>query len=1087
MKQMNDNNKTRENRIILLLSLAAVIAACVPLFTKLCINGHDLEYHLLRIESLKEQILAGRPFLKVNMLFFGGAGYASSMFYPDLLLYIPAALRALGVSINTSYHVFAGLCILLCYLSAFYCGREITGSKAAGALCAILLTLCDYHIEDIYVRSAVGEYTAFIFIPFVICGIHDTLYREMKKPWLLGVGFGGLLLSHTGSFIMCLGLCIVIFLIKLKVFVKKPRIIAKLLLTALLTAGATSFYWLPMLEQLMCAGFAVSIPWMRPVDETRSFAQLFYSEFPSIGAGLITVYVLRVFVDKEENPLSGFSDILYVTGGVFMLGATGLFPWERLGRYMGFIQFPWRSFIIASSLFAFADGILIFCLFKERGAAKEKTTEEAVGSDKGTDAKASGSGRLAAAEARKDRVIYATAGVFLLCALQAFSVMEKNDQGYYDYSDDYYSYAPYTANVIAGEWLPLTVTDRDALTEQSSRATGDEGQEVAFERYKNELTFTAERDLEYVDVPFIYYRGYGAFLEGKKLDVDGEGVNGLTRVYTDHEEGRVRVSYEGTPCQRYSLMISAIALIVALTLMIRANKKGRASVYALCLLVCVPLSGCARADGEEAYDDGLTRAQRLDEITKTISEYNEERNGGAAGEKGPEKETDETEYTVCVPAGFEPGSNKHFYVIINDPDDAAIETMSFTLKDEGTGEAVYSGELTEVNAERETTENAGSKDASSADRSKDGSEDGGETVKVLRGDLTPFTKEGTYLISCSFGEGITGDSEIFSIETNYYQNLLTMELLSDGASGSAGPEQEASDEKERTAGFGSNVGDKRDTLMFITDMLVSYEFFDKELIEAWDKNLVPRSLELGGAYIDSLRELENEDGGISEGDAPDICEDYLYGAVLAKYASDIIDYDKKRAEELTKAARRAFDKAEKLYDKKEEETDELCGARFWAAAELYKLTGKKGYREAAEGCVREEIPKGFSKGCWGDLGSIAYLTTRGKTDRELSQRLMDSLIERAIEITKTGVLNKTEIVTDKPEKAMEEVLGRARLLIFSNLVGQSTDYIRASEEAAGWLCGMNGARQNLLITESGRAAVCFILNGLAGSYVAGNM
>jgi hypothetical protein len=250
--------------------------------------------------------------------------------------------------------------------------------------------------------------------------------------------------------------------------------------------------------------------------------------------------------------------------------------------------------------------------------------------------------------------------------------------------------------------------------------------------------------------------------------------------------------------------------------------------------------------------------------------------------------------------------------------------MSFTLKDEATSEAVYSGELTEVNAERETTENAGSKDASSADRSKDGSEDGGETVKVLRGDLTPFTKEGTYLISCSFGEGITGDSEIFSIETNYYQNLLTMELLSDGASGSAG--------------FGSNVGDKRDTLMFITDMLVSYEFFDKELIEAWDKNLVPRSLELGGAYIDSLRELENGDGGISEGDAPDICEDYLYGAVLAKYASDIMDYDKKRAEELTKAARRAFDKAEKLYDKKEEETDELCGARFWAAAELYERT-----------------------------------------------------------------------------------------------------------------------------------------------------
>ena len=574
---MNDNNNKRENRIILFLSLAAVIAACAPLFTKLCINGHDLEYHLLRIESLKEQILAARPFLKVNMLFFGGAGYASSMFYPDLLLYVPALLRALGVSINTAYHVFVGLSILLCYMSAFYCGLSITGSKATGVLCATLLTLCDYHIEDIYVRSAVGEYTAFIFIPFVICGIYDTLYREMKKPWLLGIGFGGLLLSHTGSFVMCLGLCIVVFLIKLKLFVKNPRIMARLLLTALLTAGVTCFYWLPMLEQLMTTGFFVSIPWMRPMDETRTFARLFYQEFPSIGAGLILVYILRLFTDRKEDPVLAFSDILYVIGALFSLGATGLFPWDRLGKYMGFIQFPWRAFIIASALFAFADGILIFCLFK------------------------------------KDKALYAAAGVLLLCALQAFSVMEKNDQGYYDYSDDYYSYAPYTANVIAGEWLPLTVTDRDALIKQSGRAIGDKGQEVAFERYKNELFFTADKELEYVDVPFIYYKGYGAYLDQKELKADGEGINGLVRVYTEHEEGRVRVSYSGTPAQRYSLMISLIALIAAVVLII-GTKKKKITAVTLSLFLCLILSGCAGQDTAETYDDGLTRAERLDDI-----------------------------------------------------------------------------------------------------------------------------------------------------------------------------------------------------------------------------------------------------------------------------------------------------------------------------------------------------------------------------------------------------------------------------------------------------------------------------------------
>ena len=37
----------------------------------------------------------GAPFLRVNMLFFGGEGYASSMFYPDFLLYIPAVLHSI--------------------------------------------------------------------------------------------------------------------------------------------------------------------------------------------------------------------------------------------------------------------------------------------------------------------------------------------------------------------------------------------------------------------------------------------------------------------------------------------------------------------------------------------------------------------------------------------------------------------------------------------------------------------------------------------------------------------------------------------------------------------------------------------------------------------------------------------------------------------------------------------------------------------------------------------------------------------------------------------------------------------------------
>ena len=53
-------------------------------------------------------------------------------------------------------------------------------------------------------------------------------------------------------------------------------------------------------------------------------------------------------------------------------------------------------------------------------------------------------------------------------AALAISHQAENAQGYYDYGYDYYSYAPYTANVIGGEWLPEAVTDRDLALELSN-------------------------------------------------------------------------------------------------------------------------------------------------------------------------------------------------------------------------------------------------------------------------------------------------------------------------------------------------------------------------------------------------------------------------------------------------------------------------------------------------------------------------------------------------------------------------------------------------------------------------------------------
>lgn len=543
--------KNRENQIVAILSVLTVILAISPLISRYCINGHDLEYHLLRIEALKEDILIGHPFAKINTLFFGGAGYASSLFYSDFLLYIPALLRVVGVSIDLSYHIFAALCVILCYLSTYYCVFKMSKSKYAGLAAAMLITLCPYHMDDIMVRSAVGEYMAFIFVPFVIYGIYNVLYENMDKPWLFAVGFGTVLLSHTATLIMCVIFCVAAFLIKIKVFIKNPKIILKLAITTVVTMMGTSFLWMPMLEQFATGQFP-SFGGIDMLDAAVDFSQILSQEFPTVGLLLVLLAIPRVFISKKDYEILDYADWMYIGGAAFCIMATNLLPWDRLYSLFSFVQFPWRFFLMASVLFAISDAIFIMCYVKSLSSGNG-TSEDLL---------------------RKWSV--AISVIFVVAGVLAMIHQTENAQGYYDYSDDYYSYKPYTAQVIGGEWLPENVEDRDRILPLSEIMMTDGGEIIPFVRNKGAVYAAVENDCTYVDVPLIFYKGYAASITDSSgavtvLNVTGDGDNGMCRVALDGRKGSLEVHYGITTVQILSIVISIIgvALFVLGSLVIK--------------------------------------------------------------------------------------------------------------------------------------------------------------------------------------------------------------------------------------------------------------------------------------------------------------------------------------------------------------------------------------------------------------------------------------------------------------------------------------------------------------------------------------
>ena len=115
-----------------------ILFVSVPLYFGYLINGHDLQYHLLRIEGIKDGLLAGDFPIKIQSNWLKGNGYATAVFYGDLFLYIPAILRLCGFSIAQSYNIYVFLqCSYMCYCIFLFqgnVGKKKNGSSRSSTL-----------------------------------------------------------------------------------------------------------------------------------------------------------------------------------------------------------------------------------------------------------------------------------------------------------------------------------------------------------------------------------------------------------------------------------------------------------------------------------------------------------------------------------------------------------------------------------------------------------------------------------------------------------------------------------------------------------------------------------------------------------------------------------------------------------------------------------------------------------------------------------------------------------------------------------------------------------------------------------------
>lgn len=388
------NDKTA--RMIFLALCALTLLASVPLFIPNLKEGHDLPFHLLRIEGLAEGLRDGQLPVRMRPLELNGYGYATSVFYPELFLYIPALLRLAGFPLQTAYKLLLLLCNAACAGASYYSFKHIFRSRGAGLACACAYTLAQFRLVDLYLRSALGEALAMTFLPLVALCMIELLFapvgsREFNRAVPCGiVGFCGLIQSHIISVELCGILVGVLCLVCFKRTFSKGRF-AALARTALWSLALNLWFIVPLVSYMLQGRYKLAANTYDVQDMGAYISQLFMLFVPGAGVsvpvadglndmpfgiGLAFILSLAAFAllyalrRKSAPRASKLGLVSAIVSVVLLFMSTWHFPWKALASLGGAakslvdtVQFPWRLLTLAALFLSLVCGAA-FCMLR---------------------------------------------------------------------------------------------------------------------------------------------------------------------------------------------------------------------------------------------------------------------------------------------------------------------------------------------------------------------------------------------------------------------------------------------------------------------------------------------------------------------------------------------------------------------------------------------------------------------------------------------------------------------------------------------------------------------------------------------------
>jgi len=373
-------------------ALLLALPAVVPLFQSGYLDSHDGLFHLYRLAALDEAFQGGVFYPRWFPQFAFGYGHPVLNYYSPLTYYVAQFFHMLGAGYILSLKLTFAAGFMLSAVLMYLYAREVLGRFPA-LVAAGVYTYFPYHLADTYLRGALAEAFAFVFLPLCLWAMFRLMTRERARYLiLLSVSFAALILTHNLTALIFTPV-LVAYMVLLWFLTRRTRGLLFALVSLVVGFLLDAFYWLPVLLETRYVGLGANIAapgyqrHLAPVLDFISTSPVFrylrdlgggfdnpfyplgliYALLILAGMALLFWLALRAATKGSESRARRWHLAFFLVltaGSIFMMLALSLPLWRLAQPVLASLQYPWRFLaltslgvaMVAGSLFALGEG-----------------------------------------------------------------------------------------------------------------------------------------------------------------------------------------------------------------------------------------------------------------------------------------------------------------------------------------------------------------------------------------------------------------------------------------------------------------------------------------------------------------------------------------------------------------------------------------------------------------------------------------------------------------------------------------------------------------------------------------------------------